>query len=156
MTNPQDPTVAQEVYTFPLSFAQQRIWLLAQIEQHGAAYHVSDGFTLRGRLDVPALERALDEIVARHESLRTTFAVLDGEPAQVVVPERAAGMETTDLTVLAPADRDAALQALAAEHAAAPFDLAAGPLARFRLVKVEEERHVLLVAMHHLITDGWS
>ncbi|HEU0079704.1 MAG TPA: condensation domain-containing protein, partial [Longimicrobiaceae bacterium] len=147
---------AQEAYTFPLSFAQQRIWLLAQLEAHGPAYHISNGVTLRGPLRADVLERALNEIVARHEVLRTTFAILGGEPVQVVVPERRCELPVTDLRDLEPAERDAELRRISREHASEPFHLATGPLARFRLVRTEDERHVFLCTMHHLITDGWS
>ncbi|HYW08941.1 MAG TPA: amino acid adenylation domain-containing protein [Longimicrobium sp.] len=147
---------APEVYTFPLSFAQQRIWLLSQLEEHGAAYHIAGGFRVRGPLRHETLHAALGEIVARHESLRTTFAVVDGEPAQVVAPERRVELPVTDLRALPAAERGAELERLSAEHAREPFDLAAGPLARWRLVRMEDEAHVLLSAMHHLVTDGWS
>jgi amino acid adenylation domain-containing protein len=156
----QDGTAAgaagQEVYTFPLSHAQQGLWLLSQLQLQNPAYHIPNGYELRGPLRVDVLERALTEIVSRHEVLRTTFAVLDGEPAQVVAPADPRTVEVIDLSGIAAEDRDAEAARVATEEATRPFDLAKGPLLRLVLVRLEEERHLLLATAHHLVFDGWS
>ena len=139
----------------PLSFAQQRLWFLSQFGEAGAAYHIPNGVRLQGRLDRLALQRALDAIVARHEALRTTFAVADGEPRQQIA-DACVGFALTDWDVSAEADAEGALRKLAQEEATAPFDLERGPLIRSRLVRLCDEDHALLVTMHHIVSDGWS
>jgi amino acid adenylation domain-containing protein len=151
----QDPA-GQEVYTFPLSHAQQGLWLLSQLQLQSPAYHIPAAYRLRGPLDAAALERALNEIVARHEVLRTTFAVLDGEPAQVVAPAAHVALPLQDFSTLDAADREAAAEAYATDEASRPFDLARGPLLRVGLARLDEQEHVLLVTAHHLVYDGWS
>ncbi len=135
-----------------LSFAQQRLWFLEQLGGAGAAYHVPLGVRLRGALDGGALRRALDRVVARHEALRTTFAQVHGEPVQRIAPEGRFDLVEHDLT----GSPDGELERLVAEEAGAPFDLAHGPLVRGRLVKLDDDDHVLLVTMHHIVSDGWS
>ncbi|WP_017902380.1 amino acid adenylation domain-containing protein, partial [Pseudomonas asplenii] len=141
---------------WPLSFAQQRLWFLAQMEGASAAYHMPGGLSLRGVLDRAALQRALERIVARHEGLRTTFIQGDDEqPLQRIAPADAGfSLQLHDLQGLA--DVDARLQALASEEALQAFDLEQGPLIRGRLIRLAEEHHVLLVTMHHIVSDGWS
>ncbi len=131
----------------PLSFAQQRLWFLEQMGAAGRAYHMPVALSLRGALDRDALVRALDRIVERHEALRTVFRLVDGEPAQMVAPAARFHLTEHDAT-------DA--ERLVAEEAAAPFDLAAGPLIRGRLVRRADDEHVLAVTMHHIVSDGWS
>jgi amino acid adenylation domain-containing protein len=140
-----------------LSFAQQRLWFLEQLEVAGRAYHVPTRLRLRGELDRAALGRALDRIVARHEALRTTFHAVDGQPVQRVAPveESAFHLVEHDLGDHAAA-AEAELRRVMAEEAGAPFDLARGPLIRGRLVRLAPEEHVLLVTMHHIVSDGWS
>jgi amino acid adenylation domain-containing protein len=140
----------------PLSFAQQRLWFLEQLERPGALYIVPVAVRLRGRLNVGALERALGEVVRRHEVLRTTFASEGGSPLQVVTPSRALSLPVNDLRGLAGAEREAEARRLAAEEAQRPFDLGAGPLLRAALLRLGEEEHVALLTMHHIICDGWS
>ena len=139
----------------PLSFAQQRLWFLGQLGEAGAAYHIPVGLRLKGRLDREALVRALDRIVARHEALRTTFAVIDGQPVQRIAAADI-GFALTEHDLRGIADAEAELKRLAAEEAAAPFDLERGPLIRGRLVRLGEEDHALLATMHHIVSDGWS
>jgi amino acid adenylation domain-containing protein len=139
-----------------LSFAQQRLWFVDQMEGAGAAYHVPGAVRLRGRLDGEALRRALEEIVRRHEALRTVFRVRDAEPLQVVLPPGPLDLPLHDLSALAADEREAALRARVREEARRPFDLAAGPLFRATLVRLGAEEHVLLVGMHHIVSDGWS
>ncbi|RKH61617.1 non-ribosomal peptide synthetase, partial [Corallococcus llansteffanensis] len=139
----------------PLSFAQQRLWLMDQLEPGSPAYNIPAALRVRGALDVPALEEGLRALVARHESLRTTFAVEAGEPVQRIHPAGDFSLSLEDLSPLG----DAALaeaRGLASAEALRPFDLARGPLLRARLLKLGAAEHVLLVTMHHIVSDGWS
>ncbi|WP_414449351.1 amino acid adenylation domain-containing protein [Burkholderia sp. 22PA0099] len=139
----------------PLSFAQQRMWFLDRLDRRAsAAYHVPAGVRLRGALNVAALRRALDRIVERHEVLRTRFATTDGEPVLQIDARRPFALEQHDLSGLA--DAQAALLRHAEAEADAPFDLSAGPVVRGRLLRMGEQDHVLLVTMHHIVSDGWS
>jgi len=140
----------------PLSFAQQRLWFLDQLEPGSAAYNVPAALRLKGRLDVGALGRALDEVVRRHESLRTSFAETDGQPVQVIAPELSLRLNVFDLAHRAEDERRVEVERLAAEEAGFGFDLRRGPLVRARLLRLTEEEHVLLFTMHHIISDGWS
>jgi len=140
----------------PLSFAQQRLWFLEQLEALGGTYHVPLRRSFTGPLDVAALRRALDRIVARHESLRTTFGQVEGKPVQRIAPARPDGFELAEHDLRGAADPRAALRDLVAAEAKSPFDLAAGPLIRGRLARVAHDEHVLLVTMHHVVSDGWS
>ncbi|HET7461830.1 MAG TPA: amino acid adenylation domain-containing protein [Longimicrobium sp.] len=140
----------------PLSFAQQRLWFLEQLGGVGSTYHIAQRLRLRGELDRAALVRALDRIVARHESLRTTFAQADGVPEQRIAPVEASGFHLVEHDLTGEADAEAALRALVAEEAGAPFDLERGPLVRGRLARLAPDDHVLLLTMHHIVSDGWS
>ncbi|HYW08679.1 MAG TPA: amino acid adenylation domain-containing protein, partial [Longimicrobium sp.] len=138
----------------PLSFAQQRLWFLEALGSGGRAYHMPGRLRLRGTLDRDALRRALDGVVARHEALRTTFARTDGEPVQCIAPmgEAAFALAEDDLR----GEAVGGLERLMEDEAAAPFDLERGPLVRGRLVRLADDDHVLLVTMHHVVSDGWS
>ncbi|RMF30995.1 MAG: non-ribosomal peptide synthetase, partial [Chloroflexi bacterium] len=140
----------------PLSFAQQRLWFLDQLEPGNLLYNLPLAVRLSGRLDVEALERSLSEIVRRHEVLRTTFASVGGKPRQVIAPPKPLPLPLVDLTGLPEARREAEVQRLAQEEARRPFDLAHGPLLRVQLLKLDDEEHVVLVTMHHIVSDGWS
>ncbi|WP_414445213.1 amino acid adenylation domain-containing protein [Burkholderia sp. 22PA0106] len=145
----------------PLSFAQQRMWFLDRLDSRaGAAYHVPAGVRLSGALDVAALRRALDRIVERHEALRTCFEVVGGEPVQRIDAPAPFALATHDLSPSGTADVNADIDAQAQRHlraeASTAFDLATGPLVRGRLLKLGEREHVLLVTMHHIVSDGWS
>nr|QEO74660.1 AMP-dependent synthetase and ligase [uncultured bacterium] len=140
----------------PLSFAQQRLWFLDQLEPGSAFYNVSAAVRLRGALDVAALRRALGEIVRRHESLRTTFKAVDGHPAQVVAASLELPLEVSDLSELPESEREESVAAHAREWARRPFDLAQGPLLRAHLLRLGAEEHVALFTMHHIISDLWS
>ncbi|HEV2734185.1 MAG TPA: condensation domain-containing protein, partial [Longimicrobiaceae bacterium] len=137
------------------SFAQQRLWFVEQLGAAGAAYHVPRRLRLRGELDREALLRALDRIVARHEALRTTFVVVDGEPEQRIAPAES-GFHLLEHDLGGHAGAETELDRLVAEEAGAPFDLERGPLIRGRLVRLAPDDHVLLVTMHHIVSDGWS
>ena len=137
-----------------LSFSQQRLWLLDQIEPGGAAYIIAGALELRGALDASALERALGALVHRHESLRTVFVNVEGQPLQVVSEPGAWTLPVADLS--GEADARERLRTLLREEASRGFDLARGPLFRARLYRLAPDTHVLLLAMHHIISDGWS
>ncbi|HEX6039266.1 condensation domain-containing protein, partial [Longimicrobium sp.] len=138
----------------PLSFSQQRLWFLEALEELGGTYHIPLRLALTGPLDVPALRRALDRIVERHEVLRTTFGQADGKPVQRV--SAPGGFPLAQHDVRDTPDPRAALDALVRDEAAARFDLAAGPLVRGTLVRVADDEHALLITLHHIVSDGWS
>ncbi|PYV61471.1 MAG: non-ribosomal peptide synthetase, partial [Acidobacteria bacterium] len=146
----------QEVYEFPLSFAQQRLWFLDRFEGGGAAYHMARAVRLCGELNRDALEQALREIVARHESLRTHFAELNGQPVQVVVPALKIALPIEDLSALEDRARETAIAAVLVRELEKPFKLSQGPLLRMTLVKLSEREHLLLRTFHHIVSDGWS
>src|SRR5215217_4788468 len=140
----------------PLSFAQQRLWFLDQLEPNTAVYNIPDTHSFNGPLNLEALERSLSEIVRRHESLRTTFQSVAGEPVQVIAEPQAQQLEVIDLSRLPEGEREAQAEAMANEETQQPFDLRRGPLFRFRLLRLAAEQHILLLTMHHIISDGWS
>jgi amino acid adenylation domain-containing protein len=140
----------------PLSFAQQRLWFLSQMEADSTTYNLPVGYELHGPLDVPTLERSLNEIIRRHEVLRTTFTIRDGEPVQIVTPTLTLGLPVVDLTHLTGEEQWEELQRRANEYAAQPFHLEQGPLVRASLLKLSDEAHYLLVLMHHIVGDAWS
>jgi amino acid adenylation domain-containing protein len=140
----------------PLSFAQRRLWFLHRLEPESAAYHAPAALRLTGALDRAALERALEEIVRRHEALRTVFPEGAGEPVQAVRPPRAVPLPGIDLRLVSEGDREGEMRRLIGLEAARPFDLERGPVARFALLRLDREEHVLLGLFHHIATDGWS
>src|SRR5712672_4182912 len=133
----------------PLSFAQQRLWFLSEFEPGSAEYVTPLALRLRGDLDIEALRTALTGLVARHESLRTTFDEIDGHGVQVVHEPGAVDLPVEQLT-------EAELNEALTGEAGRPFDLRHGPLLRLKLFRLAPDEHVLLVMMHHIITDGWS
>ncbi|HEU0054674.1 MAG TPA: amino acid adenylation domain-containing protein, partial [Longimicrobium sp.] len=140
----------------PLSFAQQGLWIVEQLGDLGSTYHIPLRLRLRGALDRAALVRALDGIVARHEALRTTFAETNGVPEQRVAPAEGGGFHLAEDDLEGRADAEAELGRVMAEEVRAPFDLGAGPLIRGRLVRLAADDHVLLVTVHHIVSDAWS
>ncbi|MHB9133119.1 MAG: non-ribosomal peptide synthetase [Armatimonadota bacterium] len=140
----------------PLSFAQERLWFLDQLEPGSAEFNTLRNARLTGPLDVAALERSLNAIVARHETLRATFPAVEGEPAQVIIPELTLPLPVIDISALPAEEREAQADALIREEAFHPFNPATGPLLRASLVKLATEEHLLLLTIHHLIFDGWS
>ncbi|HLL47748.1 MAG TPA: amino acid adenylation domain-containing protein, partial [Longimicrobiaceae bacterium] len=140
----------------PLSFAQERLWFLDRLQPGSPLYNVPAALGLSGALDVEALGRALGEIVRRHEALRTVFHEADGGPVQVVAPFRGFALPVEDLSRLEEGERVAAAERSVAEGAARPFDLREGPLFRASLLRLAGEEHVLLLCMHHVVSDGWS
>jgi amino acid adenylation domain-containing protein len=140
----------------PASFAQHRLWFLDQLEPGSPAYNIPIAVRIAGELDVPALGRALNEVVRRHESLRTTFAAIDGKPVQVIAPSLSLPLEVEDLSSLPQDAREAEVARRLREEARAPFDLARGPLVRASLLRLGPAEHVAALTMHHIVSDGWS
>ncbi len=152
---PLEPTA--EAGERPLSFAQQRLWYLDQLEPGSPLYNIPTAVRLRGPLDADALARALNAVVARHASLRTTFAMTaDGRAHQVIAPALTLTLGREDLTALPEAEREAAARRRARAEAQRPFDLAAGPLLRASLLHLGADDHALLLTLHHIVADGWS
>ncbi len=142
--------------SFPLSFAQQRLWLLDQLEPGNSSYNIPTAIHFRGRLDVVALEQSFNIIIQRHESLRTTFAVVQGQPVQMIAPAAKISLPVRDLSSLSEDEREAEVQRQATREAQRSFDLANGPLLVISILKLSEREHVVLVNTHHIISDGWS
>jgi amino acid adenylation domain-containing protein len=138
----------------PLSFAQERLWFLDRLQPGNSAYSVPMAIGLAGPLNVAALERSLNEIVRRHEVLRTAFSFMEAQPVQVIAAAESLRLPLIDLQGLP--DTESEARRLAAEEALRPFDLARGPLVRTRLLRLGEQEHVLLLPMHHIVSDGWS
>jgi amino acid adenylation domain-containing protein len=137
----------------PLSFDQERLWFIDQLEPGSAANNLCTSFHLAGRLDADALQRSFDEVVRRHESLRTTFDAADGTPRQRIAPAAGMRLERVDLGRMSEADRREKLQPFIVSKGQEPFDLAAGPLFRASVLRLAETEHVLVITMHHIITD---
>jgi amino acid adenylation domain-containing protein len=139
-----------------LSYAQQRLWFLDQWEGPGGTYNIPAAWRLRGALNVAALERALETMVARHEVLRTVYRSVEGEPSARVLPEGAGLLSVVDLREVPEEAREAAMMALVDAEAGRAFDLASGPVLRASLAVLGEAEHVLVVCVHHIAFDGWS
>ena len=140
----------------PLSFAQQRLWFLQQLEPDNSFYNEYFSMWLAGPLDAVALEQSLNEIVQRHEVLRTTFRVLDGQPVQIIAPNLTLTMPVVDLCKLSEAEQKKESYRLATEQNQCPFDLVQGPLLRWKLLLQSQNNYVLLITIHHTIYDIWS
>jgi len=139
-----------------VSFAEQRLWFLDQLEPGRSFSNIPAGVRLLGRLDSDALKRSIDEVINRHENLRTTFGTDGGRPTRVVAPAMSLSIPMVDLTDLPEPKREAWAAGFAAREASLPFDLASGPLVRIRLLRMGADDHVMLLVMHHIISDGWS
>ena len=150
------PAAMEEAYVFPVSFAQERLWFLDQLDPGQSIYNMYDMVPWQGPLSVVALERALAALIDRHETLRTAFAVEDGEPVQVVELKVAPPLCVTDLTDLPPGLREAEAQRHALAEAAKPFDLGRPPLLRVHVFRMTESSHLLVLVVHHIVSDGWS
>jgi amino acid adenylation domain-containing protein/non-ribosomal peptide synthase protein (TIGR01720 family) len=140
----------------PAALAQRRLWFLDQLEPGSALYLIPAALEMIGTLNAAALQRTLNEIVRRHEALRTTFYTLDDQPMQRVTPELLLELPVIDLRDHAESDRWREMLRLATEEAQRPFDLSRGPLVRAALLRLADDHHVLLLTLHHLIADGWS
>jgi len=146
---------ADKIPAKPLSFAQQRLWFLEQLEPNSSIYNVPVLVRLTGALDVVALEQCLDTIIARHEALRTRFIWLDDAPAQVIDTQGIVKIETIDLTTIQ-GPQDVEARRIVSQEAARPFDLTADRLLRATLLRLKTDEHLLLVVMHHIVSDEWS
>ncbi|HEY0602658.1 MAG TPA: amino acid adenylation domain-containing protein, partial [Herpetosiphonaceae bacterium] len=148
---------ADEEFTpFPLSFAQQRLWFLHQLEPDSPLYNMPIAVRLQGTLSREALTDSLDAIVERHESLRTTFTVVDEQPIQLIAAQGRITIREIDLSYLQGEQQAAETSRLVTEEARQPFKLAQGPLLRALLLRLSQQEHVLLLTLHHIIADGWS
>ena len=140
----------------PLSYSQQRMWFLWQMEPDSPAYNVGGMARLRGVLDVGRFEAALQALIMRHETLRTTFPSVDGVAYQKVSPQTGVRMDWQDISALNETEREQRLQQLADHEAHTPFNLETGPLLRACLVKAGEQEHYLVLTLHHIVTEGWA
>jgi amino acid adenylation domain-containing protein len=152
----QESTMEKEVFVFPPSFAQQRLWFINQLEPNSSVYNIPSAIRLEGPLGVTALEQSFNEIIRRHEALRTTFSTVEGEPVQVISPSLTLPLTVLDLGNCPESEREDVARRFAREEARRPFDLARGPLVRMTLVRLGREDHILLFTMHHILSDGWS
>jgi amino acid adenylation domain-containing protein len=158
----KQPTSARTISRLPadalpqLSFAQERLWFLDQLNPDSAVYNVPLAVKLAGPIDSEALERSVNEVVRRHDVLRTTFATIDGRPVPTILREQNVYQQVHDLSDEHEADRETRAHALLTAEAETPFDLARGPLIRATLIKLAGDQHIFLVVMHHIASDGWS
>jgi len=139
-----------------LSYAQERLWFLSQMEGPSEAYHIHLALRLTGDLDRPALRQALDRIVLRHEALRTTFSQIDGEPHQRIGSEGEIRFHLLEHDLRERVNAECELKRLMTEESRGRFDLEKGPLIRGRLIRRSEDTHTLLITIHHLVSDAWS
>ncbi|WP_292772060.1 amino acid adenylation domain-containing protein [Nostoc sp. NOS(2021)] len=147
---------SEEVFVFPASFAQQRLWFLDQLISGNAIYNVPTVIRLTGSLKLAALEQTFNEIVRRHETLRTTFIVLDGQPLQAIAPSLTIPLSVLDLQQLPADEQEVKAKWIITAEIEHPFDLSSGPLLRVILLVLSETEHILLLNMHHIICDDWS
>lgn len=140
----------------PLSFAQQRLWFLHLLDPESSAYHLPVYYRLGGHLNIVALEQSLNEIVRRHEILRTIFAERDDVPIQIVQPSLHVGLPVIDLTAYSKTQAEAEVELFIERETARPFSLQDGPLLRARLLKLADDDHGFFLVIHHIVTDGWS
>jgi aspartate racemase len=143
-------------HSVPLSFAQQRLWFLAQLEPESAAYNQPKAIRLSGVLNADVLKKTLDAIVARHEVLRTTFTLVDGNPVQVIAESGSVELPVIDLSEWPDIERETEVQRLILEKTQQPFNLSQGSMLRATLLRLSEKDHVLLLVTHHIVSDGWS
>lgn len=140
----------------PLSFAQQRLWFLAQLDPNSASFHIPVAVRLIGRLNTALLEASLNEVVKRHDVLRTSFKEQKGESVQIIAPVLTLNLPLVDLRMMDTARREAEAKRLAVESARLAFDLEKPPLLRAMLLRMDDEDHILLLTLHHIISDAWS
>jgi amino acid adenylation domain-containing protein len=145
-----------DLYVFPMSFAQQRLWFMDQLEPGSSVYNTPIALRLVGKLNIPALQDSINEVIRRHEVLRANFPIVNGSPAQVIHPPQALDLPLVDLTATPDSKREERLLDLAREETNRPFNLARDRMVRAFLFRVGEESHVLLLVTHHIVTDGWS
>ncbi|MDF5706508.1 MAG: amino acid adenylation domain-containing protein [Nostoc sp. S4] len=146
----------QQAEVYPLSFAQQRLWFLDRLEPGNPAYNISLAVNLKGQLDIPLLEQSFNEIIRRHETLRTTFTTVNGQPVQVIASSLKLSLSVIDYQKNIESQGDAAVRQFLTQESQQPFDLIQGPLLRAKLLRLAQQEHILLLEMHHIISDGWS
>jgi amino acid adenylation domain-containing protein len=151
---PLQPVARNE--NLPLSSAQQRLWFLDQLEPNSSAYNIPVAYRLTGQLNVVVLEKSIGEILQRHETLRTTFSSVNGQPIQVITEQINFSLPLVDLRNLPETEREAEAQRLVIQEQEQPFNLATGPLWRTQLLQLDQQESLLLVTMHHSVSDGWS
>lgn len=142
--------------SLPLSFAQQRLWVLAQLEPHGTAYNIPIALRVLGALNLPVLEQSINEVVHRHEMLRTTFGAVEGKAIQIPASSLKVPLPVIDLQHLSFVEREAAVLRLATAEAQRVFELEYGPMLRMSLLQLGQDEHILLVTLHHIVSDAWS
>jgi len=155
-TVPNAAALGEPLYRFPTTLAQQSFWYLDRLEPGNPCWNIAVRFRIIGALDVSILERSINEIVRRHEILRTSFSLIDGALTQIVHAEGTISLPLDDLNHLASDARDAEEERRTIAEAALPFDIKTGPLLRVRLLKLADEEHMFLVTIHHIVSDGWS
>ena len=146
----------RDAWAFPASFAQRRLWFIDQVEPGNTLYNLPAAFRVHGQLKAALLEQSFAALIARHEILRTTFGSVDGEPIQIVAPAGQFHLPVVDLHALAGATQEAEVGRIIREESERPFDLANGPLFRAALLELAPSEQVLIVSVHHIITDAWS
>ncbi|CAG0936134.1 nonribosomal peptide synthetase DhbF [Thermoflexales bacterium] len=142
--------------SYPISFAQQRMWFIEQLDPGTSAYNISTAIRLTGPLNIAALELSINRVMERHESLRATFTTVNGTPVQVIHSQLHLTLHVVDWSELAEAEREARIRQAAIEEASSAFDLQQGPLVRATLLRLGAEEYVALLTMHHIVSDGWS
>ncbi|MGE5343919.1 MAG: amino acid adenylation domain-containing protein [Candidatus Omnitrophota bacterium] len=140
----------------PLSFAQQRLWVLDRLVPDNSFYNVPNAIIIKGKLDIPVFERTINELIRRHESLRTVFCMENEEPVQVILPEMPYKLNVIDISHLDEAERDKEMHRLTAREASMPFDLEHGPMMRIMLLILGQDMNALAYTMHHIVSDTWS
>jgi hypothetical protein len=138
------------------SFAQERLWFIQQLEPHSIAYNVPRAIRIRGDLNGKVLERSLNEIISRHASLRTSFSMVDGSLRQIIAESSSLNLPIVDLRNFSTNERTNKVAELSKDEATLAFDLSHGPVLRARLLRLEAEEHLLLLTMHHIVSDAWS
>lgn len=154
--NEQPIPVIERDGPLPVSFSQQRLWVLDRLNPNDITYSMSSALRIRGPLKLPVLEKVFASLVQRHESLRTRFVEIDGEPFQVVDPFNGWTLAVEDGSALAESQHEQYIQQAVNQAALTPYDLSTGPLFRARLLKLNDQHHVLITGMHHIISDAWS
>ena len=156
ITSDADRDAADRARMVPVSFAQQRLWFLSRLEPDGAAYNMSSPLRVRGPLHEASLRQTFNLLLARHEVLRGRFEVVEGQPVQVIAPRLTVDLPVVDLTAWPEAEREADVTRRLRAEAQRPFDLTQAPLLRVSLVRLAPHDHVLLLTLHHIVSDGWS
>jgi len=155
-TAKRSAVVAEDAFVFPLSPAQSKMWYADRARPGNPAYNASFRWKLTGPINVRVLSRVFNEIVRRHEILRATFTEIDGNPAQIIAPSIHLNIPLRDLRSLLPVDRETEMDRLCLEEATRSFDLRKGPLVRLGLLRMDDEEHILMFTLHHIVSDGWS